>query len=291
MCSPAAGRTECTPPGARQLNRLASKYVPWEQDCLDTPEGKELAPSRAELAQIIPPPLRRSGDLVSQWAVGVTTAPRAEPTLEECLTSLASAGWDNPRLFVDGAVSIPDAFDGLCPHRAQYLSSAPGRAITSPWPSCSCASPTAMRSCSCRMMLSLPRNLTCEPTSSKFSGRARRRDSSRSYARGHTLSRSRAGTRSRTTGSGERRRLCSRETPHRNSSPTRPCSAPLRKPRAKPAGRYRLVRRPVGVAAQAADLLPDAQPCAAHRPDQLTLGRPARLGIPPRVLGREQKRK
>jgi hypothetical protein len=42
---------------------------------------------------------------VKKWAVGVTTAPRRQPTLETCLDYLVRAGWDNLRLFVDDRAS------------------------------------------------------------------------------------------------------------------------------------------------------------------------------------------
>lgn len=50
---------------------------------------------------------------VTQWAVGVTTAPRRSPTLATCLRSLAAVGWDRPHLFVDGDVEIPAEFGTL----------------------------------------------------------------------------------------------------------------------------------------------------------------------------------
>jgi hypothetical protein len=103
----------CGSEQARALNRLASEFIPWEHDCVDSPSEKELPPSSATLEQIIPPPRRRSGARVKQWAVGVTTAPRALPTLAECLTSLSSAGWSDPRLFVDGTLDVPEPFDSL----------------------------------------------------------------------------------------------------------------------------------------------------------------------------------
>ena len=41
-----------------------------------------------------------------KWAVGVTTAPRRQPTLDTCLDYLLRAGWDNVRLFVDDRVPV-----------------------------------------------------------------------------------------------------------------------------------------------------------------------------------------
>jgi len=50
---------------------------------------------------------------VSQWAVGVTTAPRRKATLERCLKSLAAAGWETPRLFAEPGVKLPRRFAHL----------------------------------------------------------------------------------------------------------------------------------------------------------------------------------
>ena len=107
------GLEGCNREHAKALNLLASQFVPWEHDCLDTPPGKDLASANATLVEIIPPPTVRSRARVKRWAVGVTTAPRALPTLGDCLTSLKSAGWTDPRLFVDGLVDVPEPFEGL----------------------------------------------------------------------------------------------------------------------------------------------------------------------------------
>jgi hypothetical protein len=76
--------------------------------CTDWEE--EPGPAPAPLAQRVPLPTPRRGSAVSRWAVGVTTAPRRQPTLERCLDSLVRAGWDRPRLFVDSAVTIAERF-------------------------------------------------------------------------------------------------------------------------------------------------------------------------------------
>ncbi|HVA47660.1 MAG TPA: hypothetical protein VNH11_14920 [Pirellulales bacterium] len=41
------------------------------------------------------------------WCVGMTTAPRARPTLERSLSSLIAAGWNQPRLFAEPHTSVP----------------------------------------------------------------------------------------------------------------------------------------------------------------------------------------
>ena len=114
------------------------------------------------------------GPRVKRWAVGVTTAPRALPTLGDCLTSLKSAGWTDPRLFVDGLRDVPN-HSRACPRTdAHASSSALGRATISPWPSCSCASRRPTRSCSCRMTLFSLHPLTCEVSCTDLAGQESR---------------------------------------------------------------------------------------------------------------------
>jgi hypothetical protein len=47
---------------------------------------------------------------ISTWAVGVTTAPRKGRTLERCLNSLESAGWQEARVFIDGELELRGKF-------------------------------------------------------------------------------------------------------------------------------------------------------------------------------------
>jgi hypothetical protein len=65
------------------------------------------------LLEMVPPPARRSGRPVQRWAVGVTTAPRRRPTLETCLDGIVRAGWNEIRLFLDGAVRVPARYNHL----------------------------------------------------------------------------------------------------------------------------------------------------------------------------------
>jgi hypothetical protein len=104
------GVAGCSRARAEELNRWAVYNLPTEDDCREAPPG---AVAPATLDEVLPPPARRSGPPVRSWSIGVTTAPRAVPTLGDCLASLAAAGWDRPRLFVDGAVAIPPEFDHL----------------------------------------------------------------------------------------------------------------------------------------------------------------------------------
>ena len=65
-----------------------------------------------EVVRVLPLPLERVGQ-VTQWAVGVTTAPRRSPTLAPCLRSLIDAGWSQLQLFIDGEVEILPEFASL----------------------------------------------------------------------------------------------------------------------------------------------------------------------------------
>tara|TARA_R110002111_G_C6005195_1_gene373762 strand:+ start:2523 stop:3230 length:708 start_codon:yes stop_codon:yes gene_type:complete len=50
---------------------------------------------------------------ITNWAVGITTAPRKKPTLERTLKSLIDAGWDQPQLFVEPESEIPSQYQYL----------------------------------------------------------------------------------------------------------------------------------------------------------------------------------
>jgi len=73
-------------------------------------------PVPSPIEQLVPPPGKRRGPRIRRWAVGITTAPRRQPTLALCLDSMMRAGWDEataPRLFVDSAVTIPERYSDL----------------------------------------------------------------------------------------------------------------------------------------------------------------------------------
>ncbi len=76
------------------------------------PGRKGVLRSVDEVARVLPPPKERVGQ-VTQWAVGVTTAPRRSSTLAPGLRSLINAGWSQPHLFIDGEVEIPPEFARL----------------------------------------------------------------------------------------------------------------------------------------------------------------------------------
>lgn len=65
------------------------------------------------LEELVPRPKKRCGPKVRKWGVGVTTAPRRDPTLELTLDSLVRAGWDDIRLFLDGTLAPPKRYEHL----------------------------------------------------------------------------------------------------------------------------------------------------------------------------------
>src|SRR4029450_13038654 len=89
------GVTGCDRVRGTWLKELASQHIPAEEDCAavaaETRNQAHL--DCTDLGQIIPRPRRRSGPHVKTWAVGVTTAPREQATLDDCLSSLEAAGW------------------------------------------------------------------------------------------------------------------------------------------------------------------------------------------------------
>jgi hypothetical protein len=59
---------------------------------------------------------------VRSWCVGVTTAPRREPTLETTLGSLHAAGWSDVRLFAEPHSEVPSGTEDLfITRRAELL--------------------------------------------------------------------------------------------------------------------------------------------------------------------------
>ncbi len=81
----------------------------WCRDWADAPAR------RAQLGELLGTPKGRAGPRVRQWAVGVTTAPRRQATLDTCLDYLKRAGWDDVRLFVDDRVSTLAPYHGHLP--------------------------------------------------------------------------------------------------------------------------------------------------------------------------------
>lgn len=95
----------CRHPDHRETTAAACESC---RDWADQP-----GPAPLPIAQLVPPSPCRHGPRIRRWAVGVTTAPRRQPTLDSTLASLARAGWESPRLFVDEAVTISTRFADL----------------------------------------------------------------------------------------------------------------------------------------------------------------------------------
>lgn len=49
----------------------------------------------------LPPPVERFGTVPASWLVGITTAPRQEPTIERSIVSIQKAGWDRIHVFAE----------------------------------------------------------------------------------------------------------------------------------------------------------------------------------------------
>ena len=79
--------------------------------CVDWSHQPPISPP-IPLSQLVPPSAQKRGR-VKRWAVGVTTSPRADSTLELCLDSLQRAGWQQVRLFLDGTVRVPESYGRL----------------------------------------------------------------------------------------------------------------------------------------------------------------------------------
>jgi hypothetical protein len=98
------------------LRRWAEQHLEIEIPALPQSTGAPARPLRQRfqaLIDLLPPPQHRCGETVKHWAVGVTTAPRRQSHLDECLDSLAQAGWSRPHLFIDGAISRSDKYSTL----------------------------------------------------------------------------------------------------------------------------------------------------------------------------------
>ncbi len=110
--------------GAGEDRRRALELREWAEACIpvgfpDEAEADgnvqvESSLPWAALDRTIPMPATRCGPAVAEWAVGITTAPRRQPTLEFCLAALIGAGWEEPRLFVDEATApLPSRFGSV----------------------------------------------------------------------------------------------------------------------------------------------------------------------------------
>lgn len=91
------------------LKEIAETFIPDESDYVSIEQETERQSGLEirNLVDLIPLPSEcRRGERVATWAVGVTTAPRKQSTLQSCVDCLIDAGWDTPRIFVDGEVDL-----------------------------------------------------------------------------------------------------------------------------------------------------------------------------------------
>jgi hypothetical protein len=110
------GTPDCGTAQASRLLQLADAHLecmfPWDDPRFLDPSrvpgdgGLEPGVSPPPLSDVFPTAAKRCGPGVTMWAVGVTTSPRKQPTLEICLDSLIRAGWERPWLFVDGGTRL-----------------------------------------------------------------------------------------------------------------------------------------------------------------------------------------
>jgi hypothetical protein len=114
------GVVGCTSGQARELRYFAEESLPPvpsdQSDDFDTMSRYRQSVGNLELARVhelLPRPATQSDFKVRNWAVGVTTAPRRQPTLDVCLESLFRAGWTNPVLFQDGEIPASEQTTGL----------------------------------------------------------------------------------------------------------------------------------------------------------------------------------
>ncbi|QDT44045.1 hypothetical protein Pan241w_41500 [Gimesia alba] len=63
---------------------------------------------------------------ITHWSVGITTAPRTEPTLNQTIDSLRKAGWDQLQIYAEPGVEIPaDSQNLLIVPRTERLGAFP----------------------------------------------------------------------------------------------------------------------------------------------------------------------
>ena len=76
--------------------------------------SREIPISRLlSLKELVPVLAHRCGNPVRKWAIGITTSPRRDSTLEATLDSVFRAGWTNATLFLDGTVRVPARYNHL----------------------------------------------------------------------------------------------------------------------------------------------------------------------------------
>lgn len=100
----------CTNPQVHAAQGLVSSAVCSTCECRQGPADAENVLTGTNLVSAGG---AEGANRTTVWAVGMTTAPRLRPTLEESLASLAAAGWEQPRLFVEPETVLPQRFRTL----------------------------------------------------------------------------------------------------------------------------------------------------------------------------------
>ncbi|HUY36903.1 MAG TPA: hypothetical protein VMV69_29560 [Pirellulales bacterium] len=100
----------CLNPRIHAPQGVVSSAVCATCDCREEPTAGECSAPHGECpaANDDQAQAARGRRHVTRWAVGVTTAPRARPTLDESLDSLHKAGWGRPRLFAEPCTVLPE---------------------------------------------------------------------------------------------------------------------------------------------------------------------------------------
>ena len=97
---------------------------------------------------------------VRNWAVGITTAPRTEPTIGRCLASLRRAGFESFRIFAEPKSPIPaECENSPITWRESRVGAWPNWLLC--LRNCTCAIPRPMASCSSRTTPCCARTCAC----------------------------------------------------------------------------------------------------------------------------------
>ena len=94
----------CVHPRVHLMDRLVTPAICGTCEVVAPSESDQ--PTNATDQQSVEAPSRPQAQEF-RWAVGMTTAPRRDPTIEASLTSMAEAGWPTPRLFVEPETDLP----------------------------------------------------------------------------------------------------------------------------------------------------------------------------------------
>ena len=97
----------------RQLPTL----LPHEDDCAnDTTPLIQHEISIDQLNRVVPANFA-AGGVLDDWAVGVTTSPRRQPTLDATIRSIQECGWNQIELFADGVIDTRTLPSGIRLHQ------------------------------------------------------------------------------------------------------------------------------------------------------------------------------